>query len=98
MLREVGLIIAARGSILLIAPMSGWLFYYGFPLFAVSSLPLYFALPLIVLAFSLYNIKRLSDNNEKNMRYFAFFLVLAFVLSFILLFVILPYFRPNFIL
>jgi hypothetical protein len=96
MLKEIAIILGAIGSILLIAPLSGWLFYYGFPIYAVSSLPLYFALPFTVLACAIYYIKKLSDNKENvRLQYFAISLILAVALSFIILLMILPYFKPN---
>ena len=99
MLKEIAIILGVIGSILLIAPLSGWLFYYGFSIYAVSSLPLYFALPLTVLAYAIYYTKKLSDNNENvRLQYFAFSLILAVALSFLLTLAILPYFKPNFVL
>ena len=96
MLKEACIILALTGCILLIAPMSFWLFYYGFPIGDVKNLPLYFALLSIVLAYALIYIKKLSDNNQnEKLLYFTVSLMLAVGISFILLMVILPYFRPN---
>jgi hypothetical protein len=64
----------------------------------VKNLPIYFALPLIIAAFAIYDIKMLNEN-EKYLRatYFGISLILAIMFSFLLLLVIFPYFKPNLI-
>ena len=98
MLKEACIILAVMGCILLIAPMSFWLFYHGFPIGNVKNFPLYFALPLTVIAYALNYIKKLSENNQnERLQYFSISLILAVGISFILLLAIFPYFRPNLI-
>jgi hypothetical protein len=86
------------GCILLIAPMSQVLFYWGFPIMNVRNLPIYFSLPLFTAAYAIYDIKTLNDN-KKYLRatYFGITLILTLMVSFLLLLVMLPYFKPNLI-
>jgi hypothetical protein len=98
MLKEMCIIFALMGCILLMAPMSQWLFYCGFPIVNVKNLPIYFALPLIIAVYAIYDIKMLNED-EKYLRatYFGISLILAFMFSFLLLLAIFPYFKPNLI-
>ncbi len=98
-LKETCTILSLIGFILLIAPMSEWLFYWGFPVWNVNNLPLYLALPIAVLAYAIFDIKRLYENKKyAKLRYFSLSLVLTICISTILLLAIFPYFEPNVIL
>ncbi len=92
----MGLLLLLAACILLIAPMSEWLFHLGLPISIVANLPLYFALPITVLALAGYDMKRLYDSKKNvKLRYFAFSVTVTFGISIIALLLILPYFKPN---
>jgi len=98
MLKELCIILALMGCILLIAPMSQVLFYWGFPIMTVRNLPIYFGLPLIIATYAIYDIKTLNEHGKYHRAtYFGITLILALMFSFLLLLVMLPYFKPNLI-
>jgi hypothetical protein len=97
--KETTIVLLLVGCILLIAPMSEWLFYRGFSVYMAVNLPLYFALPLVVLAMAIYDMKRLYDGKKYvKLRYFALSITVAFAISVLVLLLILPYFKPTIIL
>lgn len=89
MLREIVLILAAMGSLFLIVPL---LWIIGGALTFILPLCLF----AVVLVYSVFDIKKLYDNEEyKIALYFALFLTLAVVFSFVILYLIFPYVTPK---
>ena len=89
MLKEIILILAAIGCIFLIIPI---LWIIG----GVLSVVLPLALLVIVLVYSVFDIKKLCNNKEcKKAQYFALFQATAVISSFVILYVIFPYVTPK---
>jgi len=91
MLREIAIILGAMGCIFLIIPLM-WISWYGSPV----SLLLPLVLLAIVVAYAVYDIKKLHRNRQYDLaQYFMLFLIIAIVFSFIILFIIFPYITPK---